>query len=548
MTITLDQITGGEDVAVRFADTQLRSTDADGKRTVTGVGVPYGQVFETSFFRETFEAGAIEDDAAALAFFEHRSPIGRLTASRDTTEGREVTLTLSRTATADEAYTLAQDGVIRGLSVAFRPVEWREEHTDDDDRPLIVHTKVEVREYSLVAFPAYAAARIDHVRSAPTTKETPMTVTGADNALDLSNLVTRSELDAATSTITDRLEDVQRSLTPAAGTGPTEGLQTRAEQWKSLGDWVQSIADDKHARHDEAVTLYRDITTSDIPSKLVNTPGFIGDLTKRITERRRWLNRFRTRALPAKGMSVDYIQTRVTATVAEQSRQLDALAKGTGFTVTPASSPVRTFGGAETVARQVIDRSEAWALTGMFEAFAMQYARETENATRSHIIAALDAILAEDDAEKTVSVPTDFGAFDWIDAIVDSSGRFEDLGYSVQELAVSPDVFKRLAAEAGTDGRPLLTVSGTGVNVVGQMNLPAASGELMRVPVTVLHGSQGRALFYDPVAIETLESPGAPFWLQQDQVLNLSRDFACYGYVAHITPHPKALLPVAFGA
>src|SRR5699024_9667439 len=132
------------------------------------------------------------------------------------------------------------------------------------------------------------------------------------------------------------------------------------------------------------------------------------------------------------------------------------------------------------------------------------------------------------------------GAFDWIDAIVDSAGIFEDRGYVLEELAVSPDVFKRLAAEAGTDGRPLLTVSssGTGSNVVGTANLPAGSGELLRVPVSVLHGSTGRALFYDPIAIETLESPGAPFWLQEDNVLNLSRDYACYGYMAHITPHP----------
>ena len=139
-------------------------------------------------------------------------------------------------------------------------------------------------------------------------------------------------------------------------------------------------------------------------------------------------------------------------------------------------------------------------------------------------------------------------AFDWIDTVVDAAGIFEDRGYDLQALALSPDKFKALAHEAGTDGRPLLTVSGQGVNVVGELNLPQASGDLLRVPVNVLHGTTGHAMFYDPIAIQVRESAGAPFQLQDDNVLNLSRDFAVYGYMAHLTPYPDAILPVAFGA
>lgn len=545
MTVSLDQLTDSSGLARRaFTAHEVRAAQAqDGTRTVTGIGVPYGEIFETSWFRERFEPGAIEDDSAALAFFEHRTPIGKLTASRDTDAGREVTLKLSRTTAADEAYQLAQDDVIRSMSIGFVPVEYREEHTEDDERPLIVHTKVRVKEYSLVAFPAYQDAQISSIRSAHTStppKETPVTIDSPDT-------VSRSELDAATGALTDQLEDLQRSMAQMVPGPGADNLETRADDWSQMGEWVQAVADEGHARHDEAVTLYRDITTSDVPSKLITLPGFIGDLSKRVTERRRWLNRFRTRPLPAKGMTVDYIRTDVTATVEEQVNELDVLAKGAAFSVSSDSSKVRTFGGAETVSRQVIDRSEAWALTGMFEAFAMQYARVTEQATKTYIVSKINEILAGGVPGNTVEVPAEFGAFDWIDAIVDSAGTFEDRGYLLKELAVSKDVFKRLALEAGTDGRPLLTVSGTGVNVVGSMNLPAASGELMRVPVTLLHGAaDGTALFYDDVAIETLESPGAPFWLQQDQVLNLSRDYACYGYLAHITPHPGALLPVKF--
>lgn len=540
--LTRDTLPSDRQLAV-----EIRAKD-DAGRTFVGLGVPYGEEIELWGIRERFEPGSVEldpDGVPSLVLWQHRAdePIGRITAGRDTEAGFEIEGALSDTARGREVATLLRDGVISRLSIGFRPEEYRVETGEDDDTELIVHTRVRAHEFSLVSFPAYPTATVTKVRHRTAPEEDhPMTATTVPQ-----DVVTRSELDAATETITARVEDVQRAMAELGPGAGADQLETRAAEFDSLGDWIQSIADVRSNRHDVAMTLYRDITTSDVPSKLVNTPGFIGDLTKRVVERRRWTNLFRSRALPSKGMSVDYIKTLVTATVAEQQNQLDALAKGAGFEVTPASSPVRTFGGAETVARQVIDRSEAWALTSMFEAFGLQYARETEAATKTYITAEIQKILTAGEAETTVDVPAEFGAFDWIDAIVDSAGIFEDLGYALQFLAVSKDVFKRLASEAGTDGRPLLTVSGTGSNVVGQMNLPAASGELMRVSVQTLHNAAANtAAFIDPVAIETLESPGAPFWLQQDEVLNLSRDYACYGYMAHITPHPRALLPVNF--
>ena len=184
----------------------------------------------------------------------------------------------------------------------------------------------------------------------------------------------------------------------------------------------------------------------------------------------------------------------------------------------------------------------------MFEAFVRAYGRVTEAATRIFAVAQIDAIIAAAEAGTVATIPASWSAFDWIDVLVDSSERFDELGYSLDELALSPDLFKQLAAEAGTDGRPLLEVSGTGSNVMGSLNLPKVSGNLLRLPVTVLPGTTGRGMFYDPSAIETLESPGAPFWLQEDRALNLARDYACYGYVAHIAPHPQAILPVVVGS
>lgn len=511
--------------------------DDDGQRTITGIGVPYGELFEIfPGMSERFEPGACDDDTDALAFWRHRDPIGRVTEARDVDAGREVTLRLSTTPTADEAYTLARDEVIRSMSIGFIPIDYRVE-TDDQGNETIIHTRVQVLEYSLVPFPAYSEASINEVRHRPA-KDTTMPNHDVD-------ILVREAIKPLEEDLTAKLEDIKRGMDAwHADDAAVDSLEARAAQFTSIGDWVSSVANDRDERHDEAVALHRDLTTSDIPAKLVDTPGFIGDLTKKIVERRRWVNRFRSRPLPAKGMSVDYIKTEVTATIGEQEAELDPLATGAAFEVTPATSPVRTFGGGETVSRQVIDRSDAWALTGMFEAFAIQYARSTEAATRTYINGLIDAQLPT----SPITMPAEWGAFDWIDALVDVAGLFEDLGYDLEALTLSPDLFKQLAREAGLDGRPLLTVHGSGVNVVGEMNLPAASGNLMRLPVDVLHGSEGKALFYDSVAIETLESPGAPFWLQEDRALNLARDYATYGYLAHINPHPAALVPVNFTA
>lgn len=509
---------------------------ADGERTITGIGVPFGETFEIfPGLSERFEPGALDDDGDALAFWRHSEPIGRVVDSRDTEAGREVTLKLSTTPTADEAHTLARDGVIRSMSVGFVPIDYRVE-TDDDGNETIIHTRVRALEYSLVPFPAYSEASILSVRHR--TQERP-TMTQDTNT----DVLTREDLDHLSNDFTTKLDDIKRSMDHwRADDAAVDAIDTRAELFGSIGEWVSAVANDRDERHEDALALHRDLTTSDIPSKLVDKPGFIGDLTKRIVERRRWINRFRTRPLPAKGMSVDYIKTEVAAVVDEQTEELASVKTGAAFEVTPDSAPVRTFGGGDTVSRQVIDRSDPWALTGMFEAFALQYARETEAATRTYINGRIDALLPE----SPINLPTEWGAFDWIDALVDVAGIFEDKGYDLEALTLSPDLFKQLAREAGLDGRPLLTVHGAGVNVVGELNLPAASGNLMRLPVDVLHGSTGRALFYDPVAIETLESPGAPFWLQEDRALNLARDYACYGYLAHINPHPGALVPVRF--
>ena len=512
--------------------------DGDG-RTLTGVAVPFGETIELwPGLREQVAPGAVIEWEPQL-WWRHIEPIGVITSAEDTDTGWAITATISDTTQGRDAAALLRDGAVSSLSIGFIPVETLETHDEDTDTVTLTHQRIKVREVSIVPHPAYDGAVITEVRANPQQKEDTMPI----------DTLTRADLDGLTDALDIKLTDMQRQLDQlATDTTPSSSDQLAAlsVQFRSMGEWVAAVANDRHEQHEAALALHRAVTTSNIPAKLTETPGFIGDLTRKITARRRWIERFTTRSLPAKGMTVDYLKTEVTATVAEQASQLDALTNTSTFKVTPASSPVRTFGGGDTVSRQVIDRMDPWALNALFEAFALAYAKATEAATKTYITAEIEKITSAAVSGTTLSIPTDNDVFHWVDAIVDAAGIFEDRNFQLDRLAVSPDVFKALAREAGTDGRPLLSVYGAGMNVVGEMNLPAATGNLMNLPVEVLHSTTKQALFYDPIAIETLESPGAPFWLQEDRALNLARDYACYGYLAHITPHPGALLPVVF--
>lgn len=544
MPLKISDLTDSRGHATR---TMGQITRADGG-SFTGLGLSYTEIYETPWFSERFEPGCVEEGTGSgvpiLRDHNMERLVGRVTESASTDEGMQITAALSTTGLGEETRTLLNDGTLTGLSVGFKPIQWREENLEGEDRPLIVHERIEVIEYSLTAFPAYKTAQVTESRSIE--KKEPITM----------DTITRSELDAVATDLSTKLNDFERraaagEFSPAT-VDDTPAYVARAAAFDSFGEMVKALATPSDSRHEDAATLYRDLTTADIPSKMATTPGWLGDLTREIVKRRPWTNMFDTGALPSKGMTVDYIKTSKKAVVAKQAKELDPLAKGAGFTVEKFSAPVETYGGANTLSQQVIDRSEAWVVNDMLRAMGLEYGAQTEAAIKAHIIKEADALLAKHTADSSaghaVNVPTDFGAFDWIDAIADAAEIFEDRNYSLTHLAISKDIFKILAREAGADGRPLLTLTGTGVNVVGELNLPKSFGNLLGLPIRVLNGVENRALFFDPIAIRTLESPGAPFHLQDQNVLNLSQDFSIYGYMAHLTPYPDALLPVNFGA
>ncbi|MGQ4553267.1 HK97 family phage prohead protease [Dermabacteraceae bacterium CCM 9519] len=524
----------------------FRVTDTnDEKREITGVAVPWGEIFEMRDYGEQFAPGSITDEGAR-AFYEHGELIGLVTASQDTDEGREITMRLSDTARGRDVYTLARDGALRGLSIGCTPIEWTEQKRDNAT-PLVTITRAEAFEYSLVAFPAYRTTKLTQIRS--DRKDTPK----MDTSTAPADVLTRSEFDASVTDLTNQLADMRRSLVDVSSE-PSDALIEAGAQFRSIGEYVAAAADPDSSRYDAARAVHRAITTSDIPEAIAQTPGWIGDLTRKVTERRRWTQKFARKSLPAKGMTVDYVKRDIKldpgiAKQATENTQVSAL--GATWESETASAPVETYAGGDTFSLQFIKRSPAEQLTELFTAAALDYARKTELATKTFMKAQIqDRITkhtSESDKQHALDMSSDWAALDWVETIMTAGGVFEDRGYTLQELTVSADVFVKMAKAEATDGRPLLNLHGSGVNTVGTLNVTAGSGNLLGMPVTVLHGAEANtALFFDPIALETRESEGAPLWIQEDHALTLSRDYACYGFMAHLAPHPTALLPVKF--
>lgn len=523
---------------------QVRAAGSTDAMEFTGIGVPYGERIEVMDWfgkhSEEFAPGSVElAETGAKIYWRHGEIIGRLTDGRDTEAGYELDAKISDTTLGRDAYTMLRDGTIDRLSIGFQPIEWRE-----DDEGHITYTKVRAVEFSLVPHPAYASAGVSAVRSAQT--HTPKGDTVPTDTL------TRDDLNPVNETL-DKLERqmalIQANTTPSGPSVP---------QFRSMGEFVKAIADGDES----AAEFHRQYTTGELQRAYTGgttgdaalTDTFVGNFIKLVGQRRRIINKFTTGTLPAKGMNVDYVQLLDDGTVvAKQAGEGEPLPFGK-VTLKRDSAPVETYGGYGDLSLQLVKRSDTPVIDTTLEAFGLRYAKVTNAAVATEVNQVITDRLAafndtgDPDTTAAVTLAATRTPDEWLDLIVDAAMNREDSGFAIEGLMVSVDIFKELIRLKDGDHR-LMTVYGQGTNTVGRLDLSAVSGDLANVTVDLLPGVTGdRAVFYDPVAIKTLESPGAPARLQDENIINLTKQFSVHGDMAILTPFPEAILPVNFAA
>lgn len=533
----LDQLTNDAGLFIRsFA---IRSKDT-AKREFTGIGVPYGETYDMGYgFRERFEPGAIELDGTKI-FWQHREVIGRAIAGKDTDAGFEVTGKISDTVLGRDAWTLLEDEAVDSLSIGFQPIDYRTEK-DDDGNVTVIHTKVRAREFSLVNDPAYKQAKVSAIRSAaPTPKGTTVDPE--------TEVLTRADLEAVNSSV----EELRRSVELMDLTPPPAG--TDFPEFRNMGEFVRAVANGDEA----AMAFHAEITNREAPANVladaIVKPSWIGDNIRLVEARRRIMNQFQHGSLPATGMAVEYGQLKSdTTVVGEQAAEGDDLAGPGKIELEIKSAPVHTDGGWSGMSKQAIQRATIPTLNTLWKALTLKYAAFTNKRVQDAYFALIAAKIATDPVaspDAALEIAADATVSAYLDMIVDAALIYEERGFALEGMNASVDQFKKLSHLVDGDGRRLMNVYGTGVNQVGELNLKRVDGSLANVPVSLVgtRTTVNKLAFYDSIAIETLESPGAPFQLQDENIINLTEQFSLYGYTAVTIPFPDAILPVKIGA
>lgn len=504
-----------ENVEHRTLSMRFECRDAsDGKGLdIEGRAVPFGDVISLGWAgSETFDQDCVFDglDNVKLTI-DHDHVVGRATGFDQRDDGLYMTAHISDTTEGRDIAQLMRDGAIDSMSVGFIPNE------DSVDKSGVIHRRrVTLMEVAVTGLPAYENAKITNQRNR---KETTMDTDQIMQRLDDLETSTRSGL-----------ADLDKRI--GANRPAVMGAQ-----WRNAGDYLKALT-----HGDESAVEFMKQSRDFISSTDVNNvSAWVRDHIRLVESRRKVMNLFTHEALPATGMTVEYLTLDANSMkVAKQATEGTALTYGElSFGSTSAS--VDTYGGYTSLSRQVIERSTSPALTTALRALTIAYAVATEDAARTYLASAITGAAAN--KVTTPAAPSALTADQWIDAIIDAADAVDGRGAQLGTLAVSPDVFKAIA-KVSRDGSALMDVSGQGADVLGNVDLTGITGRLLRITVQMIpDATADTAAFIDPDSVTIWES-GGPFQLQQMNVTNLVNDYSVYGYMAMGTTFPGGITPL----
>jgi len=487
---------------------EIRATDTE-KREVSGIAVPYNDTIDIGGgWSERFEKGAVDLNADVKLFRDHSDIIGVVTQMEESDEGLIIRAKISETVLGNETLNLVKDGAIRSFSVGFIPV------TDETKGKTIIRKKVNLKEVSLVAFPAYDKAEVLSVREETNQEEISMENTTPDYT-------------SAIEEVRNHAEELERRLDVIA---TEKTVSNSAPKFRSFGEYVKAVASGDVEAHRE----YTGPTTADTIMK----NAWVTDVIQVLNAGRPTWSALSSAALPADGNNVEY-PVRVTndADVDVQAAEGDALAYG-AIEITSATSPIKTYGGYTNMSRQLVERSSVNYVDAAFRAMVAKYAAVTNAAARTHLGTATGF---------NTSTVSAWDADAILEMLADSAVKVNgDTGKALEFILCSADVFKAIAKTTDASDRPLLSNAGATVNTFGSINPVGLSGNILGLPLVLDPSLANGSLFVgNRTAVTTFESAGAPLRLTDSDITNLTNTMSVYGYGAIASLDPKAMVKVA---
>lgn len=483
---------------------EIRATDAE-KREVSGIAVPFNETIDIGGgWSERFEKGAVDLNANVKLFRDHEDIIGVVTEMEESDEGLLIRAKISETVLGNETLNLVKDGAIRSFSVGFIPV------TDEKKDKTIIRKKVDLKEVSLVAFPAYDKAEVLSVREETNQEEISMEKETPDYT-------------SAIQEVRNHAEELERRLDViASDKTPTISVP----QFRSYGEYVKAVASGDLDAH-------RTFTGADSADSIMKN-AWVSDTVRIVNNGRPTFNLFSSGPLPADGMNVEYPKISSNSIdIDEQAAEGDTLATGK-LVLTSATAPIKTYGGYTEMSRQVVERSSINYVDTAFRAMVAKYAAVTN-------AAAIAKVYAEDANFNQVSLAS-FDTDDVLEALADAAVKVnQDTGLPLQALLVGATTFKNLAKAVDGSNRPLLSNVGATQNTFGSINPLGLTGNILGLPVVLDPALTPTGMYaWNAAALTSYESAGAPFRLNDEEITALTNSFSVYGYLALTCQEPKA--------
>lgn len=502
-------------------------------RTIEGLAVPYER--ETKLapgYYETIAADAYQPDGGVgqvKLLWRHGEVIGVGTATSGP-DGVTIHARLSQTSAGDDAYQLVKDCAVDSLSIGFIPLEY-EETWDDDDNLHVRQKLIDIKEVSLVPWPAYDEAKVTKVREHNQREEV--------SAMDNDTL--ENELARLRNSVNEL-----RTAMAAPQAAPSVDRRSAAEIVKAL------VAGDSQTLEDvNSIQARAWSGTTSAADPIATGPHWVADLTRIYDQPDALKPLFAVGDLPSEGMRIDHTYLKTNSiTVNKQVNEGDDLTLGK-VELQSASTPVGTYGGYTSLSRQTIERASVNILQRHLEAMAVAAGA----ASRKALAAAWAKGLKDQEAAGLVSTKA-ATALTWADLsalVVDAAAYFAKQNLLLDGLVVNQPTFKALAALTAGD-RPLLAVGGDGSNTAGNVSLVGISGDLAGLKIvcdlnaeSVNVGNVQKCVggFYTRDAIRVYESPLVQ--LQATQVINLTDNYSVYRYAAYANEIQGGVLPLKLG-
>jgi len=475
--------------------------DQAGDVVATGYGraVPYDQTTKIGGMSESFARDAFNpSDVIGKPFaYRHGEPIGVITGAENKPDGLYIDFNIVNTAQGRDAATLMRTGASKGLSVGFQPIKSVMNRAGD----AVQHTLAALLEVSQTHMPAYATG-VSEVR------EDEKEETMSEQTTDEAPVVSAEDIQAreAIGSVRQELAALQASVHVAT---PVHDLA----QYRTLGEYRLAVFNGEV----ESRALFDQVTG--------NNPGLMPPIFSNIVRGifdlgAPTINAFGRESAGTTGMEFNfpYWDGDLTAIVEEQVDEKDEV-NSVAINILKGTANLKTYAAGSDISYQLLQRSSPSYVDAHTRIMLNSYVQVTDIAMVAAVYGARTPLAYD------ITTDTDGSAFR--EAVFAASVACQTAtGMPAEFVLVSPAVFTKIG------GWSTFFPSNYGTyNVSGTATAANLGVSVSGLPVILDRNIGGNAILVsNREAAKWLET--GPFLVTQENVGQLGRDVAIYGYGA----------------